>query len=133
MQVIASLSLTKWTPIRWLRPRASVRSAESVVEEPADRPGPRGIMCVPWKVSRPANEFAEEGTVIEPTTHTLNVPGAVLTYDVRSSESGSEPILLLIGSPMGAAGFGTLSQHFTDRTLVTYGPRGVERSTRTDG
>jgi pimeloyl-ACP methyl ester carboxylesterase len=71
--------------------------------------------------------------VIEPTTHTLDVAGAVLTYDIRSSESGSEPVSLLIGSPMGAAGFGTLSQHFTDRTVVTYDPRGVERSTRTDG
>ena len=36
-----------------------------------------------------------------------------------------EPVLLLIGSPMGAAGFGTLAGHFTDRTVVTYDPRGV--------
>jgi pimeloyl-ACP methyl ester carboxylesterase len=69
----------------------------------------------------------------EPTTHTLDVPGVVLTYDVRSSESGDEPVLLVIGSPMGAAGFVTLSGHFPDRTVVTYDPRGVERSTRTDG
>jgi pimeloyl-ACP methyl ester carboxylesterase len=34
---------------------------------------------------------------------------------------------------MGAAGFATLSRHFADRTVVTYDPRGVERSTRTDG
>ncbi|MGH9216171.1 MAG: hypothetical protein ACRDZS_07945 [Acidimicrobiales bacterium] len=33
---------------------------------------------------------------------------------------------------MGAAGFGTLATHFTDRTIVTYDPRGVERSERTD-
>lgn len=69
----------------------------------------------------------------EPTTHTLDVPGAVLTYDVRRSDSGSAPVLLLIGSPMGAAGFGTLAGHFTDRTVVTYDPRGAERSERTDG
>jgi pimeloyl-ACP methyl ester carboxylesterase len=69
----------------------------------------------------------------EPTTHTLDVPGAVLTYDVRRNDSSTEPILLLIGSPMGAAGYGTLSKHFTDRTVVTYDPRGVERSKRTDG
>jgi pimeloyl-ACP methyl ester carboxylesterase len=66
------------------------------------------------------------------TTHTLDVPGATLTYDVRDSDASSEPILLLIGSPMGAAGFGTLSRHFSDRTVVTYDPRGVERSTKTD-
>ncbi len=34
---------------------------------------------------------------------------------------------------MGAAGFGTLAGHFADRTIVTYDPRGVERSQRTDG
>ena len=66
------------------------------------------------------------------TTHTLEVPGATLTYDVRPNDASSEPILLLIGSPMGAAGFGTLSQHFSDRTVVTYDPRGVERSLKTD-
>ncbi len=67
------------------------------------------------------------------TTHTLEVPGAVLTYDVRPNDSSAEPVLLMIGSPMGAAGFGTLAGHFTDRTVVTYDPRGVERSRRTDG
>ena len=66
-------------------------------------------------------------------TYTLDVPGAVLSYDVRRNDSSPEPLLLLIGSPMGAAGFGTLAGHFTDRTIVTYDPRGVERSQRTDG
>jgi pimeloyl-ACP methyl ester carboxylesterase len=66
------------------------------------------------------------------TTHTLDVPGATLTYDVRGNDASTEPILLLIGSPMGAAGFGTLSQHFSDRTVVTYDPRGVERSIKAD-
>jgi pimeloyl-ACP methyl ester carboxylesterase len=69
----------------------------------------------------------------DPTTHTLDVPGARLTYDVRRNDAGDEPPLLLIGSPMGAAGFGTLAGHLTDRTIVTYDPRGVERSRRTDG
>lgn len=69
----------------------------------------------------------------EPRAQTLEVPGAVLTYDVRRNDSSTEPVLLMIGSPMGAAGFGTLSGYFTERTVVTYDPRGVERSTRTDG
>jgi pimeloyl-ACP methyl ester carboxylesterase len=69
----------------------------------------------------------------EPTTHTLDVPGALLTYDMRRNDETTEPILLLIGSPMGAAGFVTLSGYFTDRTVVTYDPRGSERSRRTDG
>ena len=73
------------------------------------------------------------GTTIGMTTHTLDVPGAVLTYDVRRNESSTHPVLLMIGSPMGAAGFGALSEHFTDRTVVTYDPRMSDRSKRTDG
>jgi pimeloyl-ACP methyl ester carboxylesterase len=71
-------------------------------------------------------------TMAAPTTHTLEVPGAVLTYDIRRNESTIEPPLFLIGSPMGAGGFGTLASHFADRTVVTYDPRGVDRSVRTD-
>jgi pimeloyl-ACP methyl ester carboxylesterase len=67
----------------------------------------------------------------ESTTRTLEAPGAVITYDIRPADS-TAPVLLLIGSPMGAGGFGTLAGHFTDRTVVTYDPRGVERSTKTD-
>jgi pimeloyl-ACP methyl ester carboxylesterase len=63
---------------------------------------------------------------------TLDVPGAVLHYDVRSNDASTEPILLIIGSPMGAAGFATLAGHFADRTVVTYDPRGADRSRRTD-
>jgi pimeloyl-ACP methyl ester carboxylesterase len=69
----------------------------------------------------------------EPKTHTLDAPGAVLHYDVRSNDASTEPVLLLIGSPMGADGFITLAGHFTDRTVVTYDPRGAGRSKRTDG
>jgi pimeloyl-ACP methyl ester carboxylesterase len=70
----------------------------------------------------------------EPVTHTLAVPGAILTYDVRGDlDDREQPVLLMIGSPMGASGFPTLASHFTDRTVVTYDPRGVERSARTDG
>jgi pimeloyl-ACP methyl ester carboxylesterase len=70
----------------------------------------------------------------DPVTHTLDVPGATLTYDIRGDLSErSEPVLLLIGSPMGASGFPTLASFFADRTVVTYDPRGVERSVRTDG
>lgn len=71
-------------------------------------------------------------TAANPTTRTLDVPGATLTYDVRTAETSTEPPLMLIGSPMGAAGFGTLASHFPDRTVVTYDPRGSERSTKPD-
>ena len=70
----------------------------------------------------------------EPLTQTLEVPGATLTYDVRASESTTEPPLVMIGSPMGAGGFPSLAAHFADRTVVTYDPRnnGEGRSTADD-
>jgi pimeloyl-ACP methyl ester carboxylesterase len=71
-------------------------------------------------------------TMTQPTTRTLDAPGAVLTYDVRPNPDSSEPPLMLIGSPMGAGGFVTLATHFPERTVVTYDPRGVERSQKTD-
>jgi pimeloyl-ACP methyl ester carboxylesterase len=71
-------------------------------------------------------------TMTQPTTHTLDVPGATLTYDIRRNDASTEPILFLIGSPMGAAGFGTLSGYFPDRMLLTYDPRGSERSIKDD-
>jgi pimeloyl-ACP methyl ester carboxylesterase len=73
------------------------------------------------------------GTTTSPTTHTLEAPGALLTYDVRRNEASDAPALFLIGSPMAAAGFGTLAGYFADRTVITYDPRGSERSRRTDG
>src|SRR5436190_13080816 len=77
----------------------------------------------------------QERTVMtELKTQTLDLPGATLTYDVREAESErTEPVLLMIGSPMDASGFATLAGHFSDRMIVTYDPRGVARSPRADG
>jgi pimeloyl-ACP methyl ester carboxylesterase len=76
----------------------------------------------------------ERTAMTDPTTHTLDLPGATLTYDVREAGSETtEPVLLMIGSPMDASGFTTLAGHFPDRTVVTYDPRGVGRSSRADG
>jgi pimeloyl-ACP methyl ester carboxylesterase len=70
----------------------------------------------------------------EPTTQTLELSGATLTYDIREAEPRStDPVLLMIGSPMDASGFEALASHFPDRTVVTYDPRGVGRSPRADG
>lgn len=71
-------------------------------------------------------------TTAEPVTRTLEAPGATITYDIRRNDASTEPPLFLIGSPMAAAGFGTLGSHFPDRTLLTYDPRGSERSTKDD-
>ncbi|MGX7670413.1 alpha/beta fold hydrolase [Plantactinospora sp. DSM 117369] len=68
-------------------------------------------------------------------THTLAVPNADLVYDVRGPlpPSGGRPALLMIGQPMTADGFDALAARFTDRTVVTYDPRGLGRSIRRDG
>lgn len=70
-----------------------------------------------------------------PSTRTLDVPGAVLTYDVRGPlpTTDGAPPLLLVGQPMDATGFTTLASFLPERTVVTYDPRGLGRSTRTDG
>ncbi len=68
-------------------------------------------------------------------TRTLAVPGATITFDVRGPipTSDERPVLLLVGQPMTAEGFGTLASHFAERTVVTYDPRGLGRSPRDDG
>ena len=70
-------------------------------------------------------------TQTAPTTRTIAADGVTLTYDIRPAD-GTAPVLMLIGSPMGAGGFATLASHFPERTVVTYDPRGVERSVKDD-
>ena len=69
------------------------------------------------------------------TTRTLETPEASLAYDVRGPlpTADGRPPLFLVGAPMDASGFGTLAGHFADRTVITYDPRGLGRSTRKDG
>lgn len=71
-------------------------------------------------------------TAAQPESLTLEVPGATLAYDIRRNPETTEPMLLMFGSPMGAGGFGTLAGFFPDRTVVTYDPRGAERSVKAD-
>lgn len=68
-------------------------------------------------------------------TRTLALPDAAIVYDVRGPlpPVDGRPPLLLIGQPMDAAGFATLASLLPDRTVVTYDPRGLGRSTRRDG
>ncbi|MFD8102995.1 alpha/beta fold hydrolase [Nocardia fluminea] len=69
------------------------------------------------------------------TTHTLKTADCHLTYDVHGSlptADGRAP-LFMIGLPMDAVGFTALASYFPDRTVVTYDPRGLGRSTREDG
>ncbi|MFC0675455.1 alpha/beta fold hydrolase [Brachybacterium hainanense] len=66
---------------------------------------------------------------IDLSTRALEVPGAVLAYDVRTpSTPSSHRPLFVLGSPMAASGFAQLLEHLTDRIVLTYDPRMAERS-----
>jgi pimeloyl-ACP methyl ester carboxylesterase len=69
------------------------------------------------------------------TTHMLETAEADIAYDVHGPlpTADGRPPLFMIGQPMGASGFGALASYFPDRTVVTYDPRGLGRSTRKDG
>lgn len=69
-----------------------------------------------------------------PTTNTIELSSATLTYDVHEPDTPSNRRpLFIFGSPMGASGFEQLVGHFGDRTVITYDPRGMERSSRKPG
>jgi pimeloyl-ACP methyl ester carboxylesterase len=64
-----------------------------------------------------------------PTSHTLDVPGARLYYEVQ----GSGPTLMLVGHPMDISGFSLIAPLLAeDYTVVTYDPRGFAHSTIED-
>lgn len=67
--------------------------------------------------------------------HTLELPEADLVYDVHGPlpTADGRPPLMMIGQPMDASGFQAQVALFPDRTVVTYDPRGLGRSTRKDG
>src|SRR5512133_1121753 len=70
-----------------------------------------------------------------PETHTLETRRAEIVYDRHGSlppAEGRTP-LFMIGQPMTAGGFATLAALFPERTVITYDPRGLGRSTRADG
>jgi hypothetical protein len=95
------------------------------------------ICSQPMSLAAPAGRYEETAkrtAMTNPKTQTLGLRGGTLTYDVREAKSETgEPVLLLIGSPMGASGFAALAGHLPDRRVVTYDPRGVGRSPRADG
>lgn len=69
------------------------------------------------------------------TTHTLESDDVGLVYDVDGPlpTADGRPVLVAIGQPMCADGFGALAAELTGRTVVRYDPRGLGRSVRHDG
>jgi pimeloyl-ACP methyl ester carboxylesterase len=60
-----------------------------------------------------------------PTSHSLEVPGARLYYEVQ----GTGPVLMLVGHPMGVSGFAGIAPLLAEEyTVVTYDPRGFAHS-----
>lgn len=63
------------------------------------------------------------------TSHTLDVPGARLHYELR----GSGPLLAMVGAPMPAAAFAPAAELLaTDHTVLTMDPRGHHGSALDD-
>jgi pimeloyl-ACP methyl ester carboxylesterase len=69
------------------------------------------------------------------TTHILETAEADIAYDVDGPlpTADGRPPLVMIGQPMTATGFRSLASYLPDRTVVTYDPRGLGRSSRKDG
>jgi clorobiocin biosynthesis protein CloN7 len=64
-----------------------------------------------------------------PASHSLDVRGARLHYEVQ----GSGPALMLVGHPMGVSWFAPIARLLAEEyTVVTYDPRGFARSTIDD-
>jgi pimeloyl-ACP methyl ester carboxylesterase len=68
------------------------------------------------------------------TTYMLETAEAGIAYDVHGPlpTADGRPPLFMIGQPMDASGFAVLASLFPDRTVITYDPRGLGRSTRKD-
>jgi pimeloyl-ACP methyl ester carboxylesterase len=68
-------------------------------------------------------------------TYSIDTAGAEVVYDITDAQNGAgdHPPLVMIGQPMDASGFRALASYLPDRVVVTYDPRGLGRSTRTDG
>ncbi|MFI6044950.1 alpha/beta fold hydrolase [Nocardia sp. NPDC051321] len=63
------------------------------------------------------------------STHTLDVPGAHLYYELR----GSGPLIAMVGAPMAAAAFAPAADLLaTDHTVLTMDPRGHRSSVLDD-
>ncbi|WP_308466423.1 alpha/beta fold hydrolase [Rathayibacter soli] len=65
------------------------------------------------------------------TTHTVGDGDDTITYDIRgdlAQATADRPALFLFGAPMDATGFQLLADHFADRPVVTYDPRGAGRN-----
>src|SRR6266567_721582 len=113
--------------------RTIVRTAEFEGSHSVPLVRPNSHPTGPWRNVRLV--FNPGGVDTCMTTHTLVTTEADIVYDVRGPlpTADGRPPLFMIAQPMDASGFSTLASYFPDRTVVTYDPRGLGRSTRKDG
>jgi pimeloyl-ACP methyl ester carboxylesterase len=68
-------------------------------------------------------------STVPATAATLEVPGALLHYEIR----GEGPLMVLVGAPMDARSFAPLADRLAvDHTVLTTDPRGINRSSVDD-
>jgi len=65
------------------------------------------------------------------TTHTIDVPGDVLAHDIRPCSDADSIPLVMVASPMAAAGFTTLAGHVA--TAASWAQFGLPRQGSGDG
>jgi pimeloyl-ACP methyl ester carboxylesterase len=80
-------------------------------------------------------ELIDDGDESDMETYSIDTAGAEIVYDVTDAENaeGGHAPLVMIGQPMDASGFRALASYLPDRVVVTYDPRGLGRSARSDG
>lgn len=66
---------------------------------------------------------------------TLTLPDAEIVHHLHGPlpPADGNPVLLMIGQPMTSEGFAELAAELPGRSVVTYDPRGLGESTRSDG
>ena len=81
--------------------------------------------------------FGPDGSLrdMSKRTQVIQHAQADITYDVHGPlpTADGRPPLMMIGQPMAASGFRALAALMPERTVITYDPRGMDRSTRHDG
>src|SRR3954453_14785320 len=119
---------------RWPRPRGGAPAAGQP-ERGDHRPEPSTAHRTSESRLEPMSSSLGGSRYCMTTMQTLDTGEADIAYDVHGplATAGGGPPLFMIGQPMTASGFSTLATHFPERTVVTYDPRGLGRSTRKDG
>src|SRR5690606_13744396 len=131
---------------RWWSPTPEPARGPSARPPPADgaRAARRSRPCAgaggtadrgPTPSSSALHHVRARSYAVPMETRTLSLPDAEIVHDVHGPlpPADGREVLLVIGQPMTADGFSDLIAELPHRTVVAYDPRGLGRSTRSDG